>query len=337
MKTKTKSQEWKDFERLVAIIERHLGPEGAIIKSPDHIPDKITGEMREVDASIRYQVGSVPILITIECRRRSAKQDTRWIEQIARKRDDIGASATIAVSSSGFSKPAIKKARYHEIETRLLHEISERAIFEWAKQIDIVLFRSLFNLGNLRILFKNATHGEKPELHPDIKREYAKGDADYKFIRRLEDDMLISIADLLREAEGGAGTQVYDQPKQDITISVPPKSTAVIHFNLQDNLQVPSVFKGVPIGAEPVTKLYAWNFEPNEATIETERGPMEIEYLDVELNIIIRVYPTNVGQLLSYDNDQGSILNIEKRKIEGGKGFPTIEAIISGNRDSNNR
>jgi hypothetical protein len=104
---KRKLPKWKEFEKLVALIEYHLSPQGATIKSPDYIPDKITGELREVDASIRYQVGSTPILITVECRKRSTKQDTRWIEQLVRKRDDIGASATIAVSSSGFSKPKI--------------------------------------------------------------------------------------------------------------------------------------------------------------------------------------------------------------------------------------
>ena len=47
--------------------------------------DKITNQPREVDASIRYQVGSVPILITIECRDRVAVQDSTWIEQLVQK------------------------------------------------------------------------------------------------------------------------------------------------------------------------------------------------------------------------------------------------------------
>ncbi len=87
-----------------------MAPTGAAVKSPDRIPDKVTGEPREVDVSIRYKIGTSPVLITIECRDRSSKEDVRWIEQIAEKKHSIGASITVAVSSSDFTKPAINKA-----------------------------------------------------------------------------------------------------------------------------------------------------------------------------------------------------------------------------------
>jgi hypothetical protein len=49
-------------ELLVSRIEGILGPDGASVTSPDHIPDKVTGKLREVDASVRFQIGSIPIL-----------------------------------------------------------------------------------------------------------------------------------------------------------------------------------------------------------------------------------------------------------------------------------
>src|SRR5215217_6263461 len=117
---KRRLTQWREFERLVALLENHLRPQGAIIQSPDSIVDKVTGELREVDASIRYKVDAIPILVTIECRDRVAMQDVTWIEQLVTKRNDIGASATIAVSSNRFTEPAIKKAKFYNIETRLL-------------------------------------------------------------------------------------------------------------------------------------------------------------------------------------------------------------------------
>ena len=57
---RTTNSEWRDFEKLVARIEKLLAPSGASIKSPDRLPDKTTGQLREVDGTIRYQVGSVP-------------------------------------------------------------------------------------------------------------------------------------------------------------------------------------------------------------------------------------------------------------------------------------
>jgi len=73
----TTSPEWRQFEKLVARIEEAVAPSGATVTSPDHILDKITGETREVDASIRYNVGTSPILVTIECRNRSPVEDIR--------------------------------------------------------------------------------------------------------------------------------------------------------------------------------------------------------------------------------------------------------------------
>jgi Restriction endonuclease len=124
-------RDWKSFERLVALIEETLGPAGVVLKSPDHIRDLLTGSAREVDASIRYKIGSAPVLITVECRRRNSTEDSTWIEQLACKKGDIGADKTIAVSSSGFSGPAIAKARLKGIETRTLTDITANDVLSW--------------------------------------------------------------------------------------------------------------------------------------------------------------------------------------------------------------
>lgn len=116
--------DWKRFEELVARIEAFLAPSGATVKSPDRLTDKITGEDREVDASIRMRIGSSDVLITIECRKRSNPQDVTWIEQLATKREQVGADKTIAVSSEGFTEPAKKAAAFRGIDLRRLEEIS---------------------------------------------------------------------------------------------------------------------------------------------------------------------------------------------------------------------
>lgn len=124
----------KAFEELIARIEGALLPVGAIVSSPDKIMDKAGQTWREVDASIRYKLGSVPILVTIECRDRSRKADIAWIEQIVAKKSDIGAQSTIGVSVKGFSKSAKQKAAQHGIELRETQELtgadlSENGIF----------------------------------------------------------------------------------------------------------------------------------------------------------------------------------------------------------------
>jgi hypothetical protein len=131
--------DWKDFEQLVARIEKDAGPFGIVVTSPDRILCKITGRKREVDASIRSRAGTTNILITIECRKRHPKQDVTWIEQLAAKRDAIGAACTIAVSSSGFTPNAVAIASRHGIQLRRLSEVSAATI-NALMRLDFVLF-----------------------------------------------------------------------------------------------------------------------------------------------------------------------------------------------------
>lgn len=125
------SRDWRQFEELVARIEAAATPRGAVVKSPDRIRDSVTGKLREVDASIRYRLGTVDILITIECRRRGRREDDTWIEQLASKRAKVGAAKTIAVSSSGFSDSARRTAEQYGIELRTLSEVSASEIDSW--------------------------------------------------------------------------------------------------------------------------------------------------------------------------------------------------------------
>ena len=130
--------EWRQFEKLVARIEADADPLGLVVTSPDHIRCKITGRLREVDASIRMK-NTEDCFITIECRRRGHKQDVTWIEQLATKKRAIGAIHTIAVSSSGFTNGAIEVAQHYGIDLRTLSEVSAKEINQMMR-LDFVLF-----------------------------------------------------------------------------------------------------------------------------------------------------------------------------------------------------
>jgi hypothetical protein len=133
------NSEWREFERLIARIESDAGPRGVIVKSPDRLRCKLTGRLREVDASIRTKVGTTEVLITIECRRRSKLQDVTWIEQLATKRSSIGADRTIAVSASGFSTEAQIAASHAGISLRKFSDITVAEINP-ILGLDLVMF-----------------------------------------------------------------------------------------------------------------------------------------------------------------------------------------------------
>ncbi len=123
--------DWEEFQKLVARIEHTMAPAGAVVRSPDRIPDVDTGQMREVDATVRYTVGTVPILIAFECRRRGDREDVTWIEQLATKHRSIRASRVIAVSAAGFTGPAVEKALRLGIDLRTVSNITDVEIGRW--------------------------------------------------------------------------------------------------------------------------------------------------------------------------------------------------------------
>ena len=131
--------EWRQFEQMVARIEADAGPLGLVVKSPDRIRSLVTGELREVDASVRCHVGSSEVLVTIECRKRTSKEDITWIEQLATKKQALSASRTIAVSSSGFSWQAETAAAHYGIDLRLLSQVTVADINPDLR-LDFVLF-----------------------------------------------------------------------------------------------------------------------------------------------------------------------------------------------------
>jgi hypothetical protein len=131
--------EWREFERLVARIEADAGSRGLVVKSPDRLRCKLTGRLREVDASIRAKVGTTEMLVTIECRRRSKLQDVTWIEQLATKKSSIGADRTIAVSASGFSAAAQTAASHAGISLRKISDLTVADIIP-ILGLDLVMF-----------------------------------------------------------------------------------------------------------------------------------------------------------------------------------------------------
>lgn len=159
--------EWRSLELLVKKIESILAPNGAIIKSPDFLIDKIGNETREVDVSIRFIVGSTPILILIECRNRNKVQDVRWIEEIVTKHKDLGASKSIAVSKNAFSALAIEKAKFYSIELRTFEEVTSDLIKSWNEGLFIELHSVKYQLLTMTHFFK----GEYKEIKVNINMD----------------------------------------------------------------------------------------------------------------------------------------------------------------------
>jgi hypothetical protein len=119
------------LEQLVAELERVLGPTDVVITSPDYIVGRESGSRREVDISLRARVGSAQILVIAECRDRQEVQDVTWIEQLATKKEDVGANKAIAVCLEGFTSGAQNLAAARQIDLRTITTVTDPEVFGW--------------------------------------------------------------------------------------------------------------------------------------------------------------------------------------------------------------
>ncbi|KKW16912.1 MAG: Restriction endonuclease [Parcubacteria group bacterium GW2011_GWA1_50_14] len=109
-------QKWKKFERVVHEIQRELTPDANV-----ELGEKIIGSTskipRQIDISIRRNVGQFNILIAIECKDLQAPVDVKDLDGFITVVKDIGAHKGAVVSSSGFTPGAIEQAKNHGIDT----------------------------------------------------------------------------------------------------------------------------------------------------------------------------------------------------------------------------
>jgi hypothetical protein len=119
------------FQQLVHLIEHQLVGPAATVTESREFTDQATGEPREVDVVIETKVGAHPFVIGIECVDRKRPMDVTWVEGIHAKHQHLrGINKTILVSRSGFTRPALDKAKQYKIDALTLREAKEA---DWVK------------------------------------------------------------------------------------------------------------------------------------------------------------------------------------------------------------
>jgi hypothetical protein len=99
-----------DFQRLLFQIEKQLAPLGAVVEESAMLPERGTGDLREVDILISLDEGQHRVRIGIECQDKSRPATKQWVEAIAKKHEELGINKTVLISSSGFYAAAQRKA-----------------------------------------------------------------------------------------------------------------------------------------------------------------------------------------------------------------------------------
>lgn len=104
-------------------------------------------QFRQIDITIRRQ-GRLTI---VECRLSKRRQDVKWIEELIGRRKSLGAHAIVAVSSSGFTSGARKKAKRYGVRLRDLRRLTEDEIRGWDPQVALTLYYYRYSDLNLTV------------------------------------------------------------------------------------------------------------------------------------------------------------------------------------------
>jgi hypothetical protein len=118
----------REFEHQIERIHQLLEEEPSNVTWNDKIPDPDNPtQLRQIDITIERN-GTI---IHVECRIHKSPQDVTWIEELIGRRCSLRADAIIAVSSSGFTDGAIKKAAQFDIHIRTLQTLADEEIRLW--------------------------------------------------------------------------------------------------------------------------------------------------------------------------------------------------------------
>src|SRR5260370_40105366 len=109
------------FQQLIHDVHVQLHKGNAQVTESMFLRDRVTGLEREVDIVIEIENGPYRVVIGVECRAHSRKQDIEWVEQAYTKHQNL-TDKLILVSKAGFTPEAIRKAETVGIETITLVE-----------------------------------------------------------------------------------------------------------------------------------------------------------------------------------------------------------------------
>jgi hypothetical protein len=124
---------WKQFEDLVAEIQRELTPE-AKIETNVKREGRRSHRPRQIDILVEMKAGQFDLSIVIDCKDYKEPVDIKDVEAFIAMIEDLGVTKGAIVSAHGFSEGAIQRAKDAGIET---YELIATGDHPWAKLLSI--------------------------------------------------------------------------------------------------------------------------------------------------------------------------------------------------------
>lgn len=295
------------FEKQIKRIYDVLIRDSAIVTWNDRIKDPDNPkQLRQIDISIRRDNE----LTHVECRAHKHPQDSKWIEELFGRKISLQAVSMIAVSQSGFTEGAIKKAKKLGVFLFNLNQLTDVEILSWGRKTKVKFLYYQFRNLNIRYLIKNIKDLNINKTLIDIrsKVEY-NNDLLNQIKYHLNKDITIQFPYKL---------EINFSTKNGPTIS-DKKILGVIVNAIVDKIALsyscPSVFYYSAIGES--SEIIA-TVEKNELSLlEIIKSSLDYSSVSIDLSIAPKSLPNCVLSGVTFDNLPGSIENPPKFNVIG--------------------
>jgi hypothetical protein len=124
---------WKQFEVLVAKIQADLAGAKDIVTPNDKIMGK-TGIFRQIDISIKSNVGQFQILVVIDCKDYNHPLDIKDVEAFISMAQDVQAHRAAMVAAHGYSEAARERAKAAQIE---IYTVIDTGDHPWHTEVSV--------------------------------------------------------------------------------------------------------------------------------------------------------------------------------------------------------
>src|ERR1700722_19676394 len=131
-----KDPKWKRFEKLAYEIQREFAG-SATVTLNDSIQGIDSKVSRQIDISVRQNVGQYPILVVIDCKDYKDPVDVKAVEEFGGLVRDVRANRGALISSNGFTETAINVARNHGIDT---YRLVDTESVDWKSYVAVTAF-----------------------------------------------------------------------------------------------------------------------------------------------------------------------------------------------------
>jgi hypothetical protein len=279
---------------LATRIERALSPSGAIVTAPDSIRDKVTGELREVDASIRYDFGTAPLLAVMDEWSGETPADGDWIEQLAGKSRSIGAHVTYAISTNGFTDAALRKADFFGIQVRTLAALDQGEVTGWLRTTHVQFQRFEWQLVGLELELYDAPAETIP--NKELQREFRENPAEAGILIRNIDGKRFSVRNILIEWTKRNGDFYAD----------------------------------VPINGRHVKRELHQPFERGGLHTLTDSGAFDIKVMHMRLDLARTWEAVPITRLIGYHNEQDELVQVVEWNLNEGLVLSLFRELSSG-------